>query len=298
MSLPRATPVPAPLASGRGWPFQLPAWHARGRGRDGPLISVVIPSYNQGQFLEATLRSVLLQPYPRKELIVVDGGSSDSTLEVIRHYEAHLAHWVSEKDRGQAHAINKGIAQAKGEILCYLNSDDIQMPWTLGRVARESVDHPEIDLFYGNRLLINAAGATVGWGWVPDFDPLKTAYCVCSESAFWRAEAGARLGPFDEQFRFAMDVEFFIRFFLTPGRTRRLEPILGGFRTHEASKSSNEYASVGLPEARKAWLRHVGVNPPETLPTSRWRHRLQLLRNPLILALPYLRRRLGVRGPK
>src|SRR5882762_8349036 len=100
-----------------------------------PKISIVTPSYNQGQYIEETIRSIIMQGYPNLELIIIDGGSKDNTVDIIRQYEKDIAYWVSEKDNGQTHAINKGFEKATGEILAYLNSDDIYMPYTFRLIA-------------------------------------------------------------------------------------------------------------------------------------------------------------------
>lgn len=132
------TELPPPPPGRTGWPWTEETTQFPGTMPDGspwPRFSVVTPSYNQGQFIEETIRSVLLQGYPNLEHIVIDGGSSDQSVKIIKKYEPWLTYWVSEKDRGQSHAINKGMARATGEIVAWLNSDDLYLPLTLSRVA-------------------------------------------------------------------------------------------------------------------------------------------------------------------
>jgi len=149
-------------------------------------ISILMPSYNQGPYLEAAIRSVLTQDYPNKELIVIDGGSTDESREIIKRYESELAYWVSEPDRGQAHALNKGLAHATGDIVGWLNSDDCYLPGAFRRVARAFEQNNEVLLVHGDRLMIDGAGRVSGWTALPAFDPAKTGFVVCSETAFWR----------------------------------------------------------------------------------------------------------------
>ncbi len=142
MSSDDTTRLPDPPEGREGWPWtsESERWPpAAPSGRPWPRVSVVTPSFNQGRFVEQTIRSVLLQGCPDLEYVVVDGGSTDESVAVVRKYEAHLAHWVSERDRGQSHAINKGLARASGEVLCWLNSDDYYLPGTL-RAVSEAVD--------------------------------------------------------------------------------------------------------------------------------------------------------------
>ena len=131
--------LPAPLAGRTGWPWTEetpPLPPTMPDGRPWPRISIVTPSFNQGQFIEETIRSVLLQGYPNLEYIIIDGGSTDGTVEIIKKYEGHIDYWVSEKDRGQSHAINKGLARCTGEIFNWINSDDVLAPQALNVVAR------------------------------------------------------------------------------------------------------------------------------------------------------------------
>src|SRR5437868_9654465 len=115
-----------------------------------PKISIVTPSFNQGQFIEETIRSVLDQNYPNLEYLVIDGGSTDQTIEIIRKYEAQFSYWETEKDRGQVHAINKGLARATGDIFAFINSDDIYLPRTFATVAKYFDDHPSAEWICGD----------------------------------------------------------------------------------------------------------------------------------------------------
>src|SRR6266542_4246008 len=124
-----------------------------------PKVSIITPSFNQGQFLEASIRSVLEQNYPNIEYIIVDGGSKDESVKIIKGYEDRLAFWVSEKDKGHADALNKGFSHATGEILAWLNSDDIYFPNAVSEAISVLRSHPEVGMVYGNADLIDDAGA-------------------------------------------------------------------------------------------------------------------------------------------
>ena len=120
-----------------------------------PKISVAIPSFNQGQYIEDTITSILDQGYPDVELFVFDGGSTDTTVDVLKKYERHLAFWVSEKDKGQTDAINKGLRRATGQIVAYLNSDDFFLPNALNYVAQAYLAHPNAGLYTGNGIIVD-----------------------------------------------------------------------------------------------------------------------------------------------
>src|SRR5579885_3553995 len=142
MRCPTLAELPPPPAGKTGWPWTIetPALPAsRADGSPWPRISIVTPSYNQGQFIEETIRSVLLQGYPDLEYIVIDGGSTDQSVEIIRKYERWLTYWVSEKDRGQAHAINKGFSSVTGELFNWINSDDLSYRSACGGWRRQQV---------------------------------------------------------------------------------------------------------------------------------------------------------------
>src|SRR5512146_173069 len=127
-----------------------------------PKVSIITPSYNQGRFLETTIQSVLAQDYPNLEYIIVDGGSKDESVEIIKKYQQHLTWWVSEKDKGHADALNKGFARATGEILAWLNSDDIYEPGAVSEAVAFLKEHPAVGMVYGDANLINDAGRYIG----------------------------------------------------------------------------------------------------------------------------------------
>jgi glycosyltransferase involved in cell wall biosynthesis len=175
-------------------------------------ISIVTPSFNQAAFLERTIRSVLNQNYPNLEYIIVDGGSTDGSVDIIRKYENHLAYWVSEKDRGQTHALNKGFQRATGEIVAWINSDDMYCPKVFEVAAQAFMADPALDMVYGNLLVMDGQDRILrpirGPYWWPS---LVMISMTLQPAAFWTRRLFKTYGCLDERFRFAMDHEFFCR---------------------------------------------------------------------------------------
>jgi len=179
-----------------------------------PLVSIITPSLNQGRFIEAAIDSVLSQDYPRIEYIVIDGGSTDSTLEVLRRYGDRVQ-WVSEPDRGQSHAINKGFRRARGDILAWLNSDDTYLPGAVRSAVEHMVEHPDCAMVYGDGYLIDEAGRTTRrFPASEPFDLWKLVYVhdyILQQSAFFRRAAIEAVGDLDERLHWGMDWDLFIR---------------------------------------------------------------------------------------
>lgn len=179
-----------------------------------PLVSIVTPSFNQGKFLEETILSVLNQDYGNIEYIVVDGGSNDNTIEVIQKYQSRLAWWASEPDKGQTDAINKGFNRASGEILAWLNSDDVYSPGAVREVVQFLVDHPQIGMVYGDLDFIDEKGRVIGKfnAAQTDLPRLRRGYVhIPQPSAFFRADLWKKVGPLDPSFFFAMDYDLWTR---------------------------------------------------------------------------------------
>jgi glycosyltransferase involved in cell wall biosynthesis len=178
-----------------------------------PLVSIITPSYNQARFLEATLKSVLNQDYPFLEYIVVDGGSTDGSQRIIQDYADRLAWWVSEPDQGQADAINKGFKRASGEILAWLNSDDLYLPWTMTEAVDVFQEHPEAGVIYGDAISADAQGKPLNelrFGQWSAGDLLQFKM-ICQPAVFMRRTALERVGFLDSSFHFLLDHQLWIR---------------------------------------------------------------------------------------
>jgi len=176
-----------------------------------PSISIVVPNLNGGETLGATLSSLVEQRYPDLEILVVDGGSQDGSLDVIRRFQSDIAWWVSESDRGQTHAINKGFARAGGDIVNWLCSDDVLLPGALGYVGRVFRHNPELDVLAGagNIVFQDAAARNTRCSPGPrDLDLLPAWNGIMQQSCFWRRALMCRKPPLDESFHYAMDMEF------------------------------------------------------------------------------------------
>jgi glycosyltransferase involved in cell wall biosynthesis len=217
MHCPGLADLPPPPPGRQGWPWTEESRSIPERQPDGglwPRVSITTPSYNQGPFLEETIRSVLLQGYPDLEYTVVDGGSGDESVEIIRKYERWLAYWVSEPDKGQSDAINRGFDRASGEILAWINSDDVYEPGSILRVVTHLADAPECALVYGNGWYIDAYGTkTHGCKWIRPFDRelLLTFNFILQPAAFWRRLLWEETGRLEVAYHWAMDWDWFIR---------------------------------------------------------------------------------------
>jgi glycosyltransferase involved in cell wall biosynthesis len=179
-----------------------------------PLVSIVTPSYNQGHFLEETIRSVINQDYPNLEYIIVDGGSSDTSRQIIERYASRLAWWVSEPDKGQTDALNKGFARARGEILAWLNSDDTYNPHAIAEAVQCLQENPQAGMVYGDANLIDEHGNILSKfpARQTDYRRLQRGYVhIPQQASFFRADIWRQVGPLDPSFYFAMDYDLWVR---------------------------------------------------------------------------------------
>ena len=249
------------------------------------------PSYNQGRFLERTILSVLEQNDPNLRYAVIDGGSTDNSLEIIRKYEKYLTFWCSELDDGQSSAIVSGFRKIGGDIRGWINSDDEYIPGSFRRVRQAFARDPELTLVYGERVLIDAESNVLGWSRSAPYDPGIAGYNIASETAFWTAAAEARVGSIDTSLRFAMDLDFFTRLYLEK-RSIKLDHFLGKFRCHDESKSAM-IADVGAEEAAQLWEQFFGLSDTWKIGPKRLyaRHALAGLSHPRLLGIPYVKQK-------
>lgn len=205
-----------------------------------PKITVVTPSYNQGEFLERTILSILNQNYSNLEYMVIDGGSTDNSVDIIRKYEDRIDYWVSEKDEGQTDAINKGMRRATGDIVCWINSDDVLLPGALMTVGKYFAEHPDVE--YLNGLVIEIGKQD---------EILKLTHTILSkwfikhgcfntlqQGMFWKRSLFDKVGYLDASFHATMDYEFIVRLFENNIKMGLINRVLGGIRIHANTKTA------------------------------------------------------------
>ena len=237
MRCPTLADLAPPPPGKTGWPWTVETPHLPNRMPDGrcwPPISIVTPAYNQGRFIEETIRSILLQGYPNLEYIIMDGGSTDGTLDVIRRYERWLTYWASETDRGQAHAINKGFHLCTGDVFQWINSDDVLVRGALEQVASVAAGHDLV------------AGAVIYFGGIKETayaNESLSAATLITEAGFqqpglWMKRTHfADLGNLPEAYHYLFDRAYLIRYLAKWPNVVYLDSPLVNFRVHEQSKS-------------------------------------------------------------
>ena len=296
MRCPTLAELPPPPAGKQGWPWteSSPPWptpQAVTAAVDAawPTITVVTPVYNAAAFIEETLRSVLLQGYPNLEYIVIDGGSSDGTAAIIQRYAPWLTYWCNERDRGQAHALNKGFARATGAWLAWLNADDLYLPGALYQVATAAQQTPTPHWIVGVLRWIDAQGEYVGvtaptpfadvsnpaqWRgvrWLAQVCFRGSGLFCPQPVSFWSRTAHAAVGPFDESLHYAMDLDRWGTL-AYGGFTPTLIPAeLASFRLHGRQKSADGELPFLVDELAIVdhWLRKSNGPDYETLATYR-----------------------------
>jgi glycosyltransferase involved in cell wall biosynthesis len=242
-----------------------------------PKISVIVPTFNQGQFIEQTILSVISQQYPNLEFIVLDAGSSDNTVEIIRKYHSHITYWRSQADGGQAAAINEGFHRATGSILCWINSDDIYMPGIFRRIAGHFTDERIPKVVFGNSIHFDSeSGKARGSSVSRNHLRYQLSLCdyVIQPSSFWNRAAWVITGHLNESMHFAFDWDWFIRAKQAGVDFVPVEECLSLYRIHAQHKSGNggnkrieelksivsTYNDQRLSEAFNKWMKIYGNN--------------------------------------
>jgi glycosyltransferase involved in cell wall biosynthesis len=212
-----------------------------------PKITIITPSFNQGQFIEQTIRSVLLQNYPNLEYIIIDGGSTDNTVEIIKKYSDFITYWVSEKDNGQSDAINKGLKMATGDVFNWLNSDDYYLPNALIKVGQIFHNNAEINVLCGHELVLLPDGLLTSTTNPPTtikqtLEETMVIGNICQPPTFFKLNILKQLGELSNELHFCMDADLWLRYLSTFGlkNVEKTMGILNVFRVHPQAKSSNK----------------------------------------------------------
>ncbi len=212
-----------------------------------PKISIITPSFNQGQYIEQTILSVLEQNYPNLEYIIIDGGSTDQTVEIIKKYEKHLKYWVSEPDKGHSDAVNKGLLQCTGDIFNWLNSDDYYEPNTFKTIAEAFINNPNALVVGGKeRAFASDSGKTVeiyeGTNIEAPIEKLIYEGIIDQPPTFWRMQAVRSLGLLPTELHYTMDSYWWTKFLLLYGKSKvlKLNNVLTNFRLHTTSKTVSQ----------------------------------------------------------
>lgn len=224
-------------------------------------ISVITPSFNQGSFLEETIQSVAAQNYPLLEHLVIDGGSSDQSVQILQKYNVQLTYWVSEPDRGQSHAINKGLQRATGQIVMWLNSDDVLLPGALARISEIFSAQPGVDFIHGKSVLFGDVSKelTLGEG----LSEMESRYLATipfpQPSSFFRKSLSDMLGPLNEELDYGMDYEYLVRAVLTGTKPFAVNEFFSKYRLHANSKTKDKIQfSIEWSGVFSKMLRSVG----------------------------------------
>jgi glycosyltransferase involved in cell wall biosynthesis len=227
-----------------------------------PLVSIITPSFNQGKYIKETIESVLNQDYPSVEFIVVDGRSTDNTIDILKQYGTKIT-WLSEQDRGQAEAINKGIRLAKGEIVAWLNSDDTFLPGAIKKVIDCFLKQPKVKMVYGKSYFIDAAGKIVGrYPTEPfDYQRLPASNFICQPSAFFKRHAFFDVGGLNSELHYSLDYDLWIRIaknFIV----KYADQFLSNYRLHKTSKTvAHDHALLSHKEGLDTALKHFNWAP-------------------------------------
>lgn len=262
MTTPRLDDLPPLLEERKGWPWTVhcpPLPETLPNGKAWPRVTIVTASYNQGRYIEETIRSVLLQGYPNLEYIVVDGGSTDGSVDIIRKYESWLAYWVSEPDKGPGDALAKGFARASGEIFAWLNSDDILLPWAVG-AAVITLLREESDAIYGHRLRMQEDGFFFDF----DIAPGKITWwklCIGTwlpqETVFFQRRMYEQVGGISDD-TLAFDYDLWVRFVAAGARFVNSGVFLGAARYHPASIQGARRQLL-LAHTHRSRMRYLGT---------------------------------------
>ncbi|HEV8722670.1 MAG TPA: glycosyltransferase family 2 protein [Candidatus Binatia bacterium] len=286
--------LPAPPTNRTGWPWIAEDSQSIGAGSaesKWPKISIITPSFNQVTFLEKTIRSVLLQGYPNLEFMILDGGSTDGSVDIIQKYAKRITHWRSRKDEGQSAAINEGMQRATGKILAWLNSDDCYLPGTLFRVARTvSSDRAMV---VGAALIANEfATETEHVFKQPSFqEMLFEGHLVPQPSTFWTAELWKIAGPLKKNFHYVMDYDLWIRMFAAAEEVRFCPEPLSLIQNHGEQKTQvRNYNKIQVEKFLVVMenLRYLGMSAA-TYTWRKWLH-VRTKRSGIYRLLPVPRR--------
>lgn len=228
-----------------------------------PSITIVMPSFNQAPYIEESIRSVLDQGYSNLELIIIDGGSDDGTPTLIKRFDAEVAYWQTQPDRGQSHALRQGFARATGDLMGWLNSDDVLLSGALSTIAQLWLRRPDADVFGGNNVVLNQRGQVSRCKHHPSAAPWFSTFglqTVLQPGSFFTRRAYESVGGIREELRYVMDTDLYLRLFAAGWRYAHVDKWLAGFRLHPRSKTIGEAAGVRQEYAmarRSTWSQYV-----------------------------------------